>query len=141
MNKNLKISFYLYNFVLFCFFVVACVYMSRSEFMPYHSVAVNMKWSEVPANFQILILAGIHAVGSLIFTIFSAIAIILYIPFKQKAIWAKYAVGVLSLLLNFSLIYVVIFVKNNTNAHPPFIPLLVLLSIILIAFFLSFRKN
>jgi len=138
MAKNLKISFYLYSFVLFCFFVVSFVYMGRNEFMSYHSVAVNMKWNEVPANFQILILAGIHAMGMLLFALSTAIATILYFPFKQNEIWAKYAVGVLTLLLTFSLLSVVLYVRNNTNAHPPLYPLIIILFIVVISFFISF---
>jgi len=141
MSRNLKISFYLYSFVLFCFFVISLVYMSRAEFMPYHAVAVNMSWSEVPTNFQTLILAGIHAIGTLLFTVASAIGVILYIPFKQDIVWAKYGVGVLSILVSFSLLFVVLYVRANTEALPPVYPLVIILSIVIVSFFISFKKE
>ncbi|MDQ7046406.1 MAG: hypothetical protein Q9M39_01800 [Sulfurovum sp.] len=141
MSKNLKISFYLYNIVLFFFFVFSFVYMSRSEFMPYHSIAVHTTWSEVPSNFKILILVGIHIVGSLLFIVSSAIAIILHIPFKQGVIWAKYTVGVLSLLVAFSLLYTVLYMRSHTDASPPYYPLVAIICIILLSLFYSFRKS
>ena len=141
MSKNLKISFYLYSFVLFCFFVISLVYMSRAEFMPYHAVALNMSWSEVPPNFQTLILAGIHAIGTLLFITASAITTILYIPFRQDIVWAKYGVGVLSILVSLSLLSVVLYVRANTEALPPVYPLVIILSIVIVSFFLSFRRE
>ena len=115
--------------------------MSRAEFMPYHAVAVGMSWSEVPTNFQTLILAGIHAIGTLLFTVASAIGVILYIPFKQDIVWAKYGVGVLSILVSFSLLFVVLYVRANTEALPPVYPLVIILSIVIVSFFFSFKKE
>ena len=140
-SRNLKISFYLYNFTLFCFFIIAFVYMSRSEFMSYHAEAVNMEWNQVPDNFKILILAGIRTIGALMFTISIAIVTLLYIPFKKEILWAKYALGALNVLVTISLIYVVLFVRSNTNAHPPLYPLLVILCIVIVSFIFSIKRE
>lgn len=39
------------------------IYLTRSEFMPYHAAAVGQSWGEVAPGFQVLLLAMMRAVG------------------------------------------------------------------------------
>ena len=62
--KTLKtISFICYGLVALLGFVFAFIYLSRSEFMPYHADAVGMDWNEVDTNMQVLIIALMRVSG------------------------------------------------------------------------------
>ena len=39
------------------------IYLTRSQFMPYHSLALDKPWSEVESNTQTLILALMRVAG------------------------------------------------------------------------------
>lgn len=63
MSVRMKIAFVFHmlaTILLVCFGVT---YLLRTEFMPYHSVAVGMAWEQVLPPFRVLILALMRAFG------------------------------------------------------------------------------
>ena len=62
--KTLKtISFISYVLVGLLGFAFAFIYLFRSEFMPYHAVAVGSDWNDIDHGMQILILALMRVSG------------------------------------------------------------------------------
>ena len=136
-----KTSFYLYQLIILCFYIAGFVYLTRQSFMPYHSEILGLPWPQLDASLQVLILAGIHGFGGFLVCIASALMFLLYIPFKTQQFWAKIAVALITFLTLAVLIGVVVSVKIQTAAHPPFIPLLVLLFFWAVATVLSFTQS
>ena len=59
-----KLSIALFAVVGLSLFLVGCVYLSLSEFMPYHAGALQLEWDELDANSQGLILGLLKGLGS-----------------------------------------------------------------------------
>jgi hypothetical protein len=65
--------------------IFAIVYLFRSEFMPYHSVAVGMSWSEVDPAFQVVILALMRATGGACLAVVKVAAPVGLYPHRSQA--------------------------------------------------------
>ena len=81
MSWRLKISFFCYLLGFLFLITLALIYLFRSEFMPYHAVAVGQSWDDVDPAFQILILALMKVAGGGWFATAVATIILLFIPF------------------------------------------------------------
>ena len=64
MSLALKLSIGLYCLVGLLFIFGGLNYVLRSEFMPYHAVALQSSWVQVPAAYQALIRALMIGMGS-----------------------------------------------------------------------------
>jgi len=95
------------------------VYLLRSEFMPYHAVAVGQSWSEVPAAYQVLIVALMRVVGGAWLATATALIMVLVGPFRRGQPWARWAVGLVGLLAYGSALYATLLVQHHTPATPP----------------------
>ena len=94
MSKRMKVAFCCHLLVVL-YLTLGLIYLFRSEFMPYHAVAVGRSWSEVDSEIQILLLALIRALGGATFTAALSMGILLFIPFRQGIRWARWAIPVL----------------------------------------------
>jgi hypothetical protein len=96
-------------------------YLFRSEFMPYHSVAVGISWAEVGPSFQVLILALMRAVGGACLAVVVLVLILLFVPFRQGIVWARWAIPAGGLVISAGALYGMLYVGINTRATPPWI--------------------
>lgn len=119
MPWSIKASFTCYTIALLLSFTFSLIYLSRSEFMPYHSVAVEKDWSEVSPAFQILLIALMKAAGGGWLSTSIAATIILLKPFRQGLVWAYWALPAICLPAMFVNLYVTIWVTMKTAAAPP----------------------
>lgn len=119
MGTKLKIAFWCYFTAIFAQASAGAVYLFRSEFMPYHAVAVGMPWFDVPAPFKVLILALIRIWGGASLTIALALFILLFIPFRQGRVWARRAIPILLLATYAGMSYAMGHVALNSPAEPP----------------------
>ena len=90
----------------------------RDEFMPYHSAAVGVSWSEVPGAFQGLILALLKLVGAAWLTGAAAVLVMLLVPFRQGVRWTHWAIPSLALLHCAGVVDAMLHVALNTSAVP-----------------------
>lgn len=120
MNTRMKVAFGCYFLVGLLLVGFGFVYLFRAEFMPYHSVAVDMPWSEVPVRFQVLILALMKALGGTCVALALALYIVLFVPFRQGARWALWAMPLFGLVQSAGSFYAMSHVALNTSASPPF---------------------
>ncbi len=121
MNWKLKVAFFCHLLALLLLIAFGLIYLFRSEFMPYHAVAVGKSWAEVEPAFQILILALMKVTGGGFLASAFAIGIFLFKAFRKGQRWSFWAIPITGLIASLSSLYVTINVTVNTPASPPWI--------------------
>lgn len=141
MSTRMKIAFGCYFMNSFVLFFLGIIYLFRGEFMPYHSVAVGMLWSDVPSNFKVLILALMKAIGGAYAALALAQYLILFVPFRQGSHWAICALPLLIIAQCMIALYPICYVALNTSATPPYMVPLAGILVSVIACALSFSGS
>jgi hypothetical protein len=137
MIGRLKVAFLCYLLALPFPLIFGLIYLFRSEFMPYHAVAVGQSWSEVDPAFQILILALMRATGGGLLVTACAIGALLFKPFRQGIRWAYWAIPVIGLISSLSSLYATVYVARSTPASPPWKAAALVTILLVIGFILS----
>ena len=101
------------------------LYLLRTEFMPYHAIAVGKSWEQIEPSFQILLLAFIRLAGGATIASVLAMGIIHFIPFRQQNRWAQWAVPVIGIITCLTALYPTITVTLNTPANPPWFAIII----------------
>ena len=99
--------------------VFGFTYLLRPEFMPYHAEAVGMSWDHVPPAFQVLILALMRVVGGAWLALAAALGYLIFVPFRQGARWARWAVPAVGLISSGAALFATLQVQCHTPARPP----------------------
>jgi len=141
MSKRMKIAFCCHLFAILGLAIVGIIYIFRTEFMPYHAVAVGRNWAEVDSAFQILLLALIRAFGGASFSTALAMGIILFIPFKQGILWARWAIPIIGYATELPSLFVTLTVTLNTPATPPWKFVLLAMVLLLVGLILSLESR
>lgn len=118
-------------------FVFCAIYLTRSEFMPYHGEAVELPWREVDPKHQILILALMRVSGGGWLATGISMAFLLAFPFRSGEAWSLFALPLVGLTAAITTLYGALFVKKNSQANPPVGLLGAAILTILIGFVLS----
>ena len=116
----LLISSVCYGAIALISLIFGIIYVTRSQFMPYHSLALAKSWSEVEGNTQTLILALMRVAGGGFISTGIAIIILLCIPFQAREPWAIYSVFSIACCTSFSSCYATFLVHSKTPGNPPF---------------------
>lgn len=119
MGITFWISFGCYFLAGLGSFAFGVVYMTRSQFMPYHAKAIEKEWDETEPKIQLLILALMRVAGSGMLSAGVMSFILLIIPFRNHESWAIYTLPILGLMTVLTTLYVTNKVKKNTPASPP----------------------
>ena len=117
----MKLAFVCHFLTTILILVFAAIYLFRSEFMPYHAVAIAKDWAEVEPSFQTLILALMRAAGGAWLGVGVGMMLILMIPFRVGLHWAKWTLPLLGIIVSVSALYATLLVRWNTPANPPWI--------------------
>lgn len=65
-------------------------YLTRSEFMPYHAVAIGQSWGEVAPAIQVLLLAMMRGLGGTFLALAVAVVAIALKPFREgQPVWPR----------------------------------------------------
>ncbi|PVV14325.1 MAG: hypothetical protein B6D72_04140 [gamma proteobacterium symbiont of Ctena orbiculata] len=140
-NWRLKASFACYTLFLIITIVFAFIYLFRSEFMPYHALAVGHSWSETAPAYQNLIIGLMKAVGGGWLSIAIAISVLLIKPIKQGEHWAYWAIPAIGLPPALINLYVAVNMALNTPASPPWVFAALAILCLLGGFVLSSKKE
>jgi hypothetical protein len=119
MSPRAKIAFWCYVLAMAGPGVWGIMFLTRSEFMPYHADAVGVPWSEVPRPFQVLILGLLKLAGGAWLTVAVAQFVLLLGPFRQGSRWAQWAVPAIGLLHYVGVVVAMAHVTINSPASPP----------------------
>lgn len=141
MNTKTKIAFVCYLIPAIVLAVFGMVYLFSPTFMPYHQGAVGISWSDLEPPFKILILASLRGISAGQLATSLAIIILLFIPFKSGARWARWAIVTISLAEGLPLLYAVLIIKLGTPASPPLIIVVACLVLSVLGFVLSFDRS
>src|SRR5690349_23262009 len=119
MNKRMRFAFWIYLLLALTGAAWGTGFLLRSEFTPYHRAAAGVPWSEVPANFQVVILALTKLAGGLWVAVSLCVLVLLWFPFRQGARWAVWAVPLLLLAELLAPMPAMIHLTTHTSATPP----------------------
>jgi len=143
MNTRSKIAFWCYLVAMAPQAAWGVMFALRGEFMPYHAGAVGMQWAAIPGPLQVLILGFMKLIGIAWLTSAVGVLVLLLVPFREGARWARWAVPFLALLHYAGVINAMIYVTQRTPAAPPWVPTLAGLAFVVLGAMLSiqgFRK-
>ena len=115
----LSLSFICYGATALLSLTFGIIYLTRRQFMPYHSLALGKPWSSVEANTQTLILALMRVAGGGFLSSGIAIAILLLIPFAAGERWAVYGIFAVSLIMAVASGSATLMVSRDTPGNPP----------------------
>ncbi len=141
MSKRMKLAFSCHLLAILGFTMIGLIYLFRSEFMPYHAVAVGRSWAEVESPFQILILALIRAFGGTNLSTALGMGILLFIPFRQGFLWARWAIPSIGYATQLPSLFVTLSVTLNTPATPPWIFVVLGMVLLLVGLILSLESG
>ena len=105
MNTRMKAAFACHLAAIAIVIAFSMTYLFRAEFMPYHAVVVGMPWNQVNPAFQALILWLMRAVGAACLAIAVLELFLLFVPFRQGALWARWAIPAGGLLIAAPVLY------------------------------------
>ncbi|WP_149195162.1 hypothetical protein [Luteimonas suaedae] len=109
---------YALGFLLLLGFALA--YLGRTEFMPYHSVAVGVAWTDIDARMRLLILALLRVIGSawLVLAVTGLFAV--YVVFKHATgFWPLIGLQIFALSVSLPPLLVAFHVKRKSSAPTP----------------------
>lgn len=137
MKLKTTVSFILYLMVILLSLAFAGMYLLRSEFMPYHAVAIGVAWPDLQPRFQSLFLALMRVCGGGWLAAAVAMAVLLYIPFRRNEGWSRWAVPLVGLSAAIPTLYATLLVKARTPASPPWFGAAAAIALLVLGFVLS----
>ncbi|HEX4871375.1 MAG TPA: hypothetical protein VFV27_03595 [Nevskiaceae bacterium] len=119
MSPRTRFAFWIYLLLMIAGAAWGIGFLLRSEFTPYHGAAAGVPWSEVPPNFQIVILALTKLAGGLWVAFTLCIFVLLLLPFRRGERWALWAVPLLMLAQYAAPMPAMTHLTVNSPASPP----------------------
>jgi hypothetical protein len=141
VSTRIKIAFGCYLTAIAGLGSWGLVYLFRSDFMPYHAVAVGMPLSEVPQPFQVLVLTLYKLTGAAWVVIALSLLVLLFGPFKQGVLWARRAIPALILVQGAGVMNAMGYITLNSQATPPWAFTIAVIVLTIVGFFLSAGKE
>lgn len=117
--------------------VFCAVYLTRSEFMPYHSDALQASWDELDSNLQTLLLALMRTAGGGWLGVSISVALLLWFPFRAGERWAVYGIPLIGLGAAVPSLFATLYVRSRTSASPPVNLVIAVILLLIIGFVLS----
>jgi len=121
MTRNLKLAIGCHVLASLVVAAFGLMYLLRTDFMPYHAVAVGQKWTDVAPGFQALILGLMKAAAGGWLASVVAIGILLAVPFREGLRWARWAIPAIGLTATLTALYATLYVGMHSPATPPWI--------------------
>jgi multisubunit Na+/H+ antiporter MnhB subunit len=138
MKFRTTVAFVCYVLVMLVSLVFAGLYLGRSEFMPYHAVAIGIQWAQLKPEFQTLFLALLRVCGGGWLAATVAMGILVFIPFRRNESWTTWAVPLVGLSAAIPTLYATLLVKAKTPASPPWYGAAGVIVLLIVGFALSF---
>ena len=135
MNTKLKVAFGSYFIAALLITLIGLVYLTRVEVMPYHLEVLGMSWGEIQPQVQFMLLAFLHGGGAGALANGAALMFLLFVPFRNKENWSRWAISIIGLVASLPMLYIVLKVKFETPASPP-VGVIVLINLLFVIGFL-----
>ena len=114
--------------------VFGIIYLSKTSFMPYHSEAVSLEWSEIAQKFHFLILALMKAAGGGFVAAAISIFGLQYYYGRNRLKWIPILILCVGVVISLTSIYATMVIRLNTPGNPPTAAAAVGLILIIIGF-------
>jgi len=137
MRTRMTAALACYGLVILLALSFAGLYLLRSQFMPYHAVAIGASWPDLSPRYQALFLALMKVGGGGWLAVAGAMGALLLIPFRRKEPWARWAVTLIGLAAAVPTLYATLLVKARTPASPPWFGAAAAIGFLLVGFALS----
>jgi hypothetical protein len=141
VSTRRRIAFGCYVLVLLEPLAFGLTYLLRSEFMPYHALAVGAPWAQVPHGYQVLILALMRIAGGGFVALAVALACLLAGPFRDGAAWARVAIPAAGTIASGGALYGTLYVRANSDGRPPWAIVAGFMVLIAVAFVMSLEPR
>lgn len=120
MNMFAWLALVSYSLAFLIVVAFSIAYLKRSDFMPYHGIAIGRRWSEVEPRTQVLLLALIKVTGAAWLALALAGFFLLYLLFSGNGEFVQLVVFQLFCLIALSpSVAVAAYVRKKTNAPTP----------------------
>lgn len=120
MNLFSWLALVSYSLAFLIVLAFSFAYLRRSDFMPYHGIAMGRRWSEVEPRTQLLLLALIKVTGAAWLALALAGFFLLYCLFSGDGRFVQLIVFQLFCLIALSpAVAVATYVRKKTNAPTP----------------------
>ena len=122
-------------------YVFSFLYLFRSEFMPYHSVALGASWEEVAGPYQVLILALMKVEGGGWLGVSVTITFMIREYIRTGRLWPVTASLVAGLGILLPTLYAIWWVKSHSAAEPPWYAALGVILLLIAAWWLALLRR
>ena len=137
MNWKMKSALVCYFLTILMGLFFAAIYLFRPEFMPYHAVAIGVKWTELRPEFQTLFLALLRVSGGGWLATAVSMGILVVIPFRRNEYWSRWAIPLIGLSAAIPTLYATLLVKARTPASVPWFGAAAAILLLIAGFVLS----
>lgn len=141
MKTKTTLAFACYLLAVLLSLAFASMYLFRPEFMPYHSAAVGVEWSQLDPKFQTLFLALMRVCGGGWLAVAAAMAVLLAVPFRRNEPWSRWAIPLVALCAAIPTLYATLLVKSRTPASPPWFGAVAAILLVIAGFMLSLPRK
>lgn len=137
MTATLQLSFFCYLLAAILSLLFGIIYLTRSEFMPYHAVALGKQWTELEGNLQTLILALMRVAGGGFLATGIGVILLIFTWLVTREEWLLFVIPTTGLVTSLCSLYATLLVKTRTPGFPPVRLTLLSISLLLTGLVLS----
>ena len=95
------------------------LYVTTPTFMPYHAAALGATWNDLPSHYQGFLLGVLKGMGAGSIAVTLALGIMILIPLRHGAPWARWAVPIVGVTFTVLTAYAAFTIDTRTPADPP----------------------
>jgi uncharacterized protein involved in cysteine biosynthesis len=118
--------------------IMASVFLTATEFFPYHAAASGLEWKDVEPGLQTVLLAVFRICGAGWLTVAVALVLLIVFPFGGRdEIWSYFAIPLLSLIFWGITFGTTLYIAMTTPATPPWTGSLVCIGVTLLSALLA----
>ncbi len=137
MNAFLWSSLCGFSLVAVNWLTFGILYTSASKIMPYHLQAMGSDWEGLAPGVRVMSLNFMKSAATGFLSSAAAVGFLLIFPFRRGEAWSVWALGAVTFLELFIVLFRTLNVKKNTGAQVPMGPQIVFAAIAVISFALG----
>lgn len=121
MTVKIRAAFICYILAIAIIATLALIYLLAPKLLPYQEQAIGATWTELKPGLQYQFLSLLKVAGGGYLATASALAILLFIPFKKGEAWSRWAMTAIGIPAILIVNYAGLIIISNTPGRPPLI--------------------
>jgi hypothetical protein len=127
-----------YACVALVMLIMALLFLTATEFFPYHAAASGLEWGDLEPGLQTVLLAVFRICGAGWLTVAVALMVLILFPFgRRDEGWSYFAIPLLSLIFWGITFGTTMYVAMTTPATPPWAGSLICIGVTLLSALLA----